>query len=285
MASVQFGGELLRFKLSYNQRVNVALNQSELVFTALQVLARSDPDGLSAVVFGGSLACNGEDIVTADLASDDMYCVIGDTDTWYNVTVPDGFEPVTVTHDEHGNAQIIFAAEFAAAKNGELLEMINTELTARLASIDDVSGGNAAYTGNVGAAYYSGIEQDFDVIIPEVSGLTMSSNYIAVGGVVLGMVTEFKPSKLSDRVVSKALDGSVYIQTLGIGSQQAATKVFARTMTAKDALEAAACEGAPCVVAYNGTTYVGYIEGDIEWTFAVGNRAAEGSFALLIPVS
>lgn len=99
--------------------------------------------------------------------------------------------------------------------------------------------------------------------------------------VTLAQILNFLPSVDQVKVTSKALDGSIYIQTIGTGTKQAAVTIFA-TRAEMPAVNDAEAEGALVSVMYRDKQYLGYIEAAPDWSAITTGEAYTASFNLLI---
>lgn len=84
------------------------------------------------------------------------------------------------------------------------------------------------------------------------------------------------------KVVSKALDGSVYIQTIGAGTLTADVDVHVSSREDREAVNRAEAEGALVNVLYRERRYYGYIEAAPAWTPVVPGRSYAASVKLLV---
>lgn len=82
--------------------------------------------------------------------------------------------------------------------------------------------------------------------------------------VALAQVLTFKTGVDQTKIVSKALDGSIYIQTIGDGIRYATVSIIA-TREEKDLVEAAEADGALVSCVYRDVQYLGYIEDQLDW--------------------
>ena len=87
---------------------------------------------------------------------------------------------------------------------------------------------------------------------------------VVLDGAVLGQVLTFVKGLNQTKITSKALDGTVYIQTVGAPTRNAKVSVFS-SREEKDLLDAAEASGARIQVTYRGVTYLGYIESSLQW--------------------
>lgn len=98
---------------------------------------------------------------------------------------------------------------------------------------------------------------------------------------VLAQITRFFKDVDQEKVVSKALDGTIYIQTIGRGIKYADVSVFV-TLAEKDLVNAAEADGALVSCVYRGTNYLGYIEEHVSWDDVIPGEYYNGTFKLLI---
>lgn len=96
-------------------------------------------------------------------------------------------------------------------------------------------------------------------------------------GLVLGLLGSTEPFA----VVTKSLDGTPYVQTVGAGTKTASVTVFADTHAKKSALDYAAETGELLTVTYNGAVRYGYINGQIGWEYSLLSGSSRGQFTLL----
>ena len=87
---------------------------------------------------------------------------------------------------------------------------------------------------------------------------------VAYNNSVLGQVLSFVTSLKQTKVTSNALDGTVYIQTVGTPTRIAKVSVFS-SLEEKDLLDSAEASGALVQVTYRDTVYFGYIESALQW--------------------
>lgn len=98
---------------------------------------------------------------------------------------------------------------------------------------------------------------------------------------VLGQVLSFVRSLDQVKVTSKALDGTVYIQTVGAPTHTAKVSVFS-SREEKYLLDAAEAAGALIQVTYRGVTYSGYIESTLQWQPVYPGKWYNAEMTLLI---
>ena len=101
---------------------------------------------------------------------------------------------------------------------------------------------------------------------------------------VISQVLTFLPNVEQAKVVSKALDGSIYIQTIGEGTLFSEVEILStrEEMTVVNELAASA---SLIAVTYRDFTYYGYINEDVSWDAIVPGEWYKGSFKLLIEAS
>ena len=87
---------------------------------------------------------------------------------------------------------------------------------------------------------------------------------VTLDKVVLGQVLTFVKGLEQVKVTSKALDGTVYIQTVGTPTPKARVSVFS-SLEEKDLLDSIEASGALIEVTYRNTVYFGYIESALQW--------------------
>ena len=104
---------------------------------------------------------------------------------------------------------------------------------------------------------------------------------VVLNGVVLGQVLSFVKSLQQVKITSKALDGTVYIQTVGASTPTAKVSVFS-SREEKDALDVAEASGAKIQVTYRGVTYLGYIESAPQWQTVYPGKWYNAEITLLI---
>lgn len=104
---------------------------------------------------------------------------------------------------------------------------------------------------------------------------------LRIGADKIAAVQTFAKNIEQEKIVTKALDGSVYIQTIGSGTHAADVQVFA-TRAERDKVNEAEASGEFVNVLYRGETYYGYIEAAPEWAPVLDGRYYTGSFKLLL---
>lgn len=75
----------------------------------------------------------------------------------------------------------------------------------------------------------------------------------------LGQILSFVKGIEQKKVLSKALDGTIYIQTIGLGTANASISLFL-TRAQVDLLNLAEADGAAVKAVYRGKYYIGYIQ-------------------------
>lgn len=104
---------------------------------------------------------------------------------------------------------------------------------------------------------------------------------VVFDGTVLGQVLNFTKSLDQTKITSKAIDGTVYIQTVGAPTHLAAVTVFSspEEMYLLNAAEAA---GTLINVTYRDVVYKGYVESKPQWQATYPGKWYTGSITLLI---
>lgn len=102
------------------------------------------------------------------------------------------------------------------------------------------------------------------------------------GSVTLAQILTFLGPKIEQtKVTNKALDGSVYIQTIGTGAKYADVTIFA-TRDEMPAVNEAEADGALVSIVYRDVQYLGYIEEAPDWTKKIAGENYTATFKLLI---
>ena len=104
---------------------------------------------------------------------------------------------------------------------------------------------------------------------------------VVLENTALGQVLSFVKGLEQAKVTSKALDGTVYIQTVGAPTQTATVSVFS-SREEKDLLDHAEAAGALLKVTYRGVTYFGYIESKLQWQTIYPGKWYNAEMKLLI---
>lgn len=104
---------------------------------------------------------------------------------------------------------------------------------------------------------------------------------VSYDGTVLGQVLNFTTSLDQTKITSKALDGTVYIQTVGNPTHVATISVFS-SYEERELLNAAEASGACVKVVYRDKTYYGYIESKPQWQTIYPGKWYTATIALLI---
>lgn len=100
--------------------------------------------------------------------------------------------------------------------------------------------------------------------------------------VTLAQILTFLGPKIEQtKVTTKALDGSVYIQTIGTGTKYADVTIFA-TRDEMPAVNEAEADGALVSIVYRDVQYLGYIEEAPDWTEKIAGENYTATFKLLI---
>lgn len=82
--------------------------------------------------------------------------------------------------------------------------------------------------------------------------------------VAMAQILTFLPGVEQVKVVSKAIDGTVHIQTIGTGVKHASVSILANREELA-LVNAAEADGAVVAAVYRGVRYLGYIESAPEW--------------------
>ncbi len=98
---------------------------------------------------------------------------------------------------------------------------------------------------------------------------------------ILAQILNFLPGLEQTKVMAKALDGSVYIQTIGLPIKYANISILA-SRDEIAAVSQAEADGALVSCVYRGVRYLGYIEGAIEWEAIQTGYWYHTNFRLLI---
>lgn len=104
---------------------------------------------------------------------------------------------------------------------------------------------------------------------------------VTYDGDILGQVLSFMKSLNQTKVTSKALDGTIYIQTIGSPVKAATVSMFS-SKEEMDRMNEAEADGAYINVAYRGVTYSGYIEGKPQWQAIHPGKWYNATITLLI---
>lgn len=97
----------------------------------------------------------------------------------------------------------------------------------------------------------------------------------------LAQILSFVPGIEQTKVISKALSGAVYIQTIGDGTKWASVSIFASRDEMGGVNEAEA-DGAVVVATYRDKRYIGYIEEAPEWETVLPGSWYRTNIKLLI---
>lgn len=104
---------------------------------------------------------------------------------------------------------------------------------------------------------------------------------VSYDGTVLGQVLSFATNLDQTKITSKALDGTVYIQTVGEPTYHAAISVFS-SYEERELLNAAEASGAYVQVVYRDKKYYGYIESKPQWQTTYPGKWYNTAITLLI---
>lgn len=98
---------------------------------------------------------------------------------------------------------------------------------------------------------------------------------------VLGQVLTFIPGLDQTKVVSKALDGTTYIQTIGTANPYSEIEILCDASQMR-LVNAAEADGAVISAEYRGVRYFGYIEEPPTWNAVMPGEWYKTSIKLLI---
>lgn len=104
---------------------------------------------------------------------------------------------------------------------------------------------------------------------------------LRIGSEKLAAVQTFARNIEQEKIVTKALDGSIYIQTIGSGAHVADVQIYA-TRAQRDKVNEAEASGEFVNVLYRGEVHYGYIEAAPEWTPVIDGRCYTGTLRLLL---
>lgn len=107
-------------------------------------------------------------------------------------------------------------------------------------------------------------------------------NYLYIDNNRVAQIISLVSTRVPRKIVSQALDGTVYVQTIGPGRSTANVSVFVSNKVERESMDEAACNGNTIICEHNGRVHIGYIEEGITWrTDRYGYRGV-GSFRLLL---
>lgn len=104
---------------------------------------------------------------------------------------------------------------------------------------------------------------------------------VVSGGTILGQVLTFNKDLVQTKITSKALDGTVYIQTVGAPTSTAKVSVLS-SPEERDLLNDAEASGSIIEVTYRHVKYAGYIESKLEWQTVYPGKWYNAEMVLLI---
>lgn len=104
---------------------------------------------------------------------------------------------------------------------------------------------------------------------------------VSYGDEIVAQVLTFTRGVTSTKVLTKSLDGTVYIQTIGSGLKVASVTILCTT-DEKMKVDIAESEGAVITVVYRDVTYIGYIEAAPSWEIVSPGEWYKANFTLLI---
>lgn len=104
---------------------------------------------------------------------------------------------------------------------------------------------------------------------------------VVADNTVIGQVLTFTKGLEQVKITSKALDGTVYVQTVGTPTHTANVSVFC-SVDEKDLVDAAEAAGGAVQVTYRDVTYLGYIESKPQWQTIYPGKWYNAEIVLLI---
>lgn len=99
--------------------------------------------------------------------------------------------------------------------------------------------------------------------------------------VPLAQILTFVKGLDQTKTKTKALDGTLYIQTIGAPQNQADVSIFV-SLAEKDTVNQAEADGAFVTVVYRDVQYFGYVDEAPSWDPTVPGEWYTGTFKLLI---
>lgn len=104
---------------------------------------------------------------------------------------------------------------------------------------------------------------------------------VKYGDEIVAQVMAFVPNVAGNKVLTKALDGTVYIQTIGSGIKNAKIDILC-TSEEIELVNEAEATGAVISAEYRGKIYIGYIEEQPEWETVQPGEWYKTTITLLI---
>lgn len=104
---------------------------------------------------------------------------------------------------------------------------------------------------------------------------------VTYDNVVIGQVLSFVDKLEQSKIVSKALDGTVYIQTIGSPVKKAEVSVFC-SREEKSLMDEAEASAALIRVVYRDEIYLGHIEAAPQWQTSYPGKWYSATITLLI---
>ena len=111
--------------------------------------------------------------------------------------------------------------------------------------------------------------------------MTINDWKLTRGSVEIAQILTFVPGIDQEKVVSKALNGSIYIQTIGDGVKYASASILANREE-MDSVNWAEADGAAVSAVYRGKRYLGYIEESPEWSAIIPGEWYRANIKILI---
>lgn len=104
---------------------------------------------------------------------------------------------------------------------------------------------------------------------------------LSLEGAILAQILTYVPGIEQNKVITKALDGSFYIQTIGTGNPYADISIFASRLQ-MEAINQAEADGVYLTAVYREKTVMGYIEAAPTWEAEEPGEWYTASIKLLI---
>lgn len=98
---------------------------------------------------------------------------------------------------------------------------------------------------------------------------------------IIAQVLSFVPNVVGNKILTKSLDGTVYIQTVGVGLKNAAVEMLC-SREQIDLVNMAEAEGGVITAVYRDKTYIGYFEEAPEWEAVSPGEWYKTTMTLLI---
>lgn len=107
------------------------------------------------------------------------------------------------------------------------------------------------------------------------------AEYVKRGNTTLGIALRCARKSKARSIITTSIDGTPYAQTTGDPEIRREVSVYCETLAKREAMDDARNEAAVVTVTWQGVTYYGFVENDINWQeFRDGHGV--GSFNLLV---